>query len=206
PWGYSAHAPGGTTDNGTIAPTAALSSMPYTPEESLGALIHFYREHGEQLWGEYGFHDAFNLRQNWFADSYLAIDQGPIVNMIENHRSGLLWSLFMSNPEIAPALEAIGFAPNPTSTREAVPDPFTWSVFPSPSDGNVTVDLALLEGVKPFTLRVISPDGRTYSSVAVFPGLQFKMDLKHQGVSPGLCFLRLELSDGRSSIRPVVIK
>lgn len=62
-----------------------------------------------RLWRRYGFYDAFNLDQNWFAGSYLAIDQGPIVAMIENQRTGLLWQFFMQNPEIAPALQAIGF-------------------------------------------------------------------------------------------------
>jgi hypothetical protein len=111
--GYLAHEPGNAQlDNGTIAPTAALSSMPYTPAFSMQALKYFYREQGARLWGPYGFYDAFNLGANWFANSYLAIDQGPIICMIENHRTGLLWDLFMQNPEIAPALEAVGFVPD----------------------------------------------------------------------------------------------
>ncbi len=115
PWGYSAHEPL-MNDNGTIAPTAALSSMPYTPEESKATLKHFYRRYFNQLWGTYGFKDAFNLSQNWFANSYLAIDQGPIIIMIENYRTGLLWNLFMSNPEIQTALDSIGFVPDSTQT------------------------------------------------------------------------------------------
>jgi hypothetical protein len=112
PWGYLAHEPG-SNDNGTIASTAALSSMPYTPEESLSALKNFYRTFYSGLWGEYGFKDAFNLSQDeWFADSYLAIDQGPIIVMIENHRTGLLWENFMRNPEIKPMLDSIGFVPD----------------------------------------------------------------------------------------------
>ena len=105
---YSAHSP--TNDLGVITPTAAISSIPYTPEYSIQAIRHFYYELGEKLWGEYGFHDSFNLTENWWADSYLAIDQGPIVVMIENYRSGLLWELFMSAPEIAPGLEKLGFS------------------------------------------------------------------------------------------------
>lgn len=96
-------------DNGTIAPTAAIASMPYTPEASMAALRYYYRELGDRLWGEFGFRDAFNLQRDWFAPSYLAIDQGPIVCMIENHRSGLCWRMFMSNPEIRPMLEKIGW-------------------------------------------------------------------------------------------------
>ncbi|CAH1000713.1 hypothetical protein LEM8419_01847 [Neolewinella maritima] len=115
--GYLAHAPDSDfTDNGTLTPTAALSSIPYTPEQSMAALKHFYRDLGEDLWGSYGFYDAFNPREDWYADSYLAIDQGPIVDMIENYRSGMLWELFMSSPEIAPALDALGFVPDTDPT------------------------------------------------------------------------------------------
>jgi hypothetical protein len=101
PGGYFAHAPG--NDNGTISPTAALSSFPYTPEQSMEALKFFYYTLGDRLWGPYGFYDAFNPTQDWYANSYLAIDQGPIIVMIENHRTGLLWNLFMSAPEIQTA-------------------------------------------------------------------------------------------------------
>jgi hypothetical protein len=110
--GYLAHEATPNRDNGTIAPTAALSSMPYAPAESIAALKHFYRAHGDRLWGPMGFYDAFNLTEDWFADSYLAIDQGPIICMIENHRTELLWDHFMRNPEITEALDAIGFVPD----------------------------------------------------------------------------------------------
>ena len=105
--GYSAHSP--TEDNGTITPSAALSAFPYTPEYSMQALKHFYHKLGSKLWSEYGFVDAFNETQNWVAKSHLAIDQGPIIVMIENYRSGLLWKLFMSIPEIQNGLKKLGF-------------------------------------------------------------------------------------------------
>jgi len=108
PDGYRANAPG--QDDGTIAPTAAISSMPYTPAVSLAAMKHFYHEYGDRIWGECGFRDAFNLDRNWFADSYTAIHQGPIICMIENYRTQLCWRMFMSNPEIAPMLHAIAFS------------------------------------------------------------------------------------------------
>ncbi|MFC1603786.1 glucoamylase family protein [Planctomycetota bacterium] len=107
PWGYSAHSP--TNDNGTIAPTAALSAMPYVPGESIATLKEFYYTYGENLWGPFGFFDAFNLSENWFAPGCIAIDQGPIVIMIENYRTQLCWNLFMANPEIQPMLDAIGW-------------------------------------------------------------------------------------------------
>jgi hypothetical protein len=106
--GYSAHSP--INDLGVITPTAAISSIPYTPAHSLQAIRHFYYEYGDSLWGEYGFHDAFNLSENWWASSYLAIDQGPIVVMIENYRTGLLWDLFMSAPEVQQGLIKLSFS------------------------------------------------------------------------------------------------
>jgi hypothetical protein len=110
PWGYGAQAPG-SPDNGTITPTAALSSMPYTPTESIATLKHFYHTYGgDGLWGPFGFVDAFNLGENWFAPGYIAIDQGPIIVMIENYRTQLCWDLFMANPEISPMLDSIGWA------------------------------------------------------------------------------------------------
>lgn len=109
--GYSAHEP--NNDNGTISPTAALSSMPYTPKESMQALRFFYYKLGDRIWKNYGFVDAFNLTDVWFADSFLAIDQGPIIIMIENQRSQLLWKLFMSCPEVKTGMKKTGFtSPN----------------------------------------------------------------------------------------------
>jgi exo beta-1,2-glucooligosaccharide sophorohydrolase (non-reducing end) len=123
-WGRSAgvNAGGGRAtprgDNGTITVHAALGSFPYTPEESLKALKHFYRDLGGKLWGVYGFRDGFNLTENWFEDVYMGLNQAPITVMIENHRTGLIWKLFMSNPEIGDALEKIGFVTDQTENRK----------------------------------------------------------------------------------------
>ncbi len=117
-WGRSAGINAGSGrpiprgDNGTITIHAALASFPYTPEQSLKALKHYYRDLGGKLWGIYGFRDGFNPTENWFEDVYMGLNQGPITVMIENHRTGLIWKLFMSNPEIGPALERIGFKPD----------------------------------------------------------------------------------------------
>jgi hypothetical protein len=105
--GYAAHSP--AEDLGVITPTAALSAFPYTPEYSMQALKYFYNDMGDKLWSEYGFIDAFSESKNWYANSHLAIDQGPIIVMIENYRSGLLWRLFMSCPEIQKGLTKLGF-------------------------------------------------------------------------------------------------
>ena len=107
PTGYGVNDP--NNDRGVIAPTAALSSFPYTPTESMNALKFFYYKLGNKLWGTYGFYDAFSLKDGWFASSTLAIDQGPIIVMIENHRSGLLWNLFTSCPEVKNGMRRLGF-------------------------------------------------------------------------------------------------
>jgi hypothetical protein len=106
--GYTASSP--TNDVSYIAPTAAISSLPYTPTESIKALKFFYYVLGDKIWGQYGFKDAFSLQNLWFADSYLAIDQGPMIVMIENYRSGLLWNLFTSCPEVKTGMMALGFS------------------------------------------------------------------------------------------------
>lgn len=104
--GYTAHAP--ANDLGVITPTAALSSMPYTPQESMAALKGFWQK-GTWIWGRYGFYDAFSETDQWTVPRYLAIDQLTIAPMIENYRSGLLWRLFMSCPEIQQGLAKLGF-------------------------------------------------------------------------------------------------
>lgn len=106
--GYSAHSP--NNDNGVIAPTAALTSFPFTPEESMKALHFFYYKLGDKIWGKYGFVDAFNLSKQWFDKEFIAINQGPIICMIENYRSGLLWELFMSDPDIQKGMKKLGFS------------------------------------------------------------------------------------------------
>lgn len=106
--GYAAHRPY-AIDPGVLSPTAALSSFPYTPEESMEVLKHLYGDLGHRLWGKYGFYDAFSVEHDWYPRKYLAIDQGPIVVMIENHRTGLLWDLFMSSEEIRQGLTKLGF-------------------------------------------------------------------------------------------------
>ncbi len=105
PDGYKAHAPGINRDDGTIAPTAAICAIPYTPKESMAAIRHLYHEYGKQIWGPFGFYDAFNLDRDWVSPGNLAIDQGPMVPMIENYRTKLCWKMFMSNPEIELMLE-----------------------------------------------------------------------------------------------------
>ncbi|SDS09037.1 glucoamylase family protein [Gramella sp. MAR_2010_147] len=106
--GYTAHSP--DTDKGVVSPTAAISSIPYTPQKSLAAMRYFYTDLNDLVWGPAGFYDAFSLEgEEWVAPRYLAIDQGPMIVMIENYRSGLIWDLFMGAPEVQKGLENLGF-------------------------------------------------------------------------------------------------
>ncbi len=105
--GYAAHHP--SFDLGVISPTAALSSFPYAPDEVMPVIRHFYKNMRENIWGTYGFYDAFSEEYEWYPKRYLAIDQGPVPVMIENHRTGLLWKLFMNNDDVQRGLKRLGF-------------------------------------------------------------------------------------------------
>lgn len=107
--GYAAHKPF-DEDVGVISPTAAISSIPYTPEQSMKVIRNLYENHKDKTFGPYGFFDALSFEHNWFPQRYLAIDQGPMVVMIENHRSGILWDLFMSHPDVQNGLDRLGFS------------------------------------------------------------------------------------------------
>ncbi|HTW79564.1 MAG TPA: glucoamylase family protein [Terracidiphilus sp.] len=100
PWGYEASAPDDADDHGTLAPTGALSSFPYTPEASMQAFRHYYRDLGADLWDIYGPRDAYDPQAGWISPIYMGLNQAPIADMVENYRTGLLWREFMSNPEI----------------------------------------------------------------------------------------------------------
>jgi hypothetical protein len=117
PEGYAPYEPTFELDDGTIAPTGAISAFAYTPQPSMAAFKHFYRDLGAQVWSIYGFRDAFNLQQNWYSGITMGLNQAPMVVMIENYRSGLVWKNFMANPEIQPALKSIGFRADTAEPR-----------------------------------------------------------------------------------------
>lgn len=198
PTGYLAHAPG-STDNGTIAPTAALSSMPYTPNESMAALKHFYLVEGASLFGINGFFDAFNPTKNWVASSYLAIDQGPILVMMQNFRTGLLWRTFMSNPEIKPALDAIGFIPDIIATED---DKFVekCKIFPNPTSGSIHLKF---EGDLPQKVEVFDFKGQKVVDQGVKTSREIVI-LSWQTL-PGIYVVKLQYSE-KQMTRLVVVK
>ena len=207
PFGYLAHAPGPGTDNGTITPAAAIPSIPYTPQESLGALKHFYREHGPDLWGEYGFYDAFNLKQDWFADSYLAIDQGPIINMIENHRSGLLWSNFMANPEISPALTAAGFVEDPVSTKDEPLIASDWQVYPTLGNGEFYLELNQISTHRMPTIAISDLLGRKVAFESQVKGDQLiHIKLADNSITSGWFWVTLYDQNHNMGSHPVLVR
>lgn len=121
PKGYGVYgAPDGYCD-GTIAPTAAISSIVFTPKNSIKAVRHMYAVYGEKIWGKYGFTDAFNPSQNWYSEKNIGIDQGPIVLMIENYRTGMIWKYFMKIPNIRRALDLCGFKKSQSITNPNSP-------------------------------------------------------------------------------------
>ncbi len=167
PNGYAAHAPY-SNDNGTLTPTAALASMPYVPQQSLAAGRHFYETWGTLLWTFRGFKDAYNIDNGWFASDEIAIDQGPIVIMIENLRSGLLWNRFMRNPEIAPMLATLGFVADSTAVTGApesgAPRPLRLAASPNPTTGPVLLEFEMPQAGD-VTLEVFDLAGRRMSDL-----------------------------------------
>ncbi len=159
PFGYTAHEPI-YNDNGTISPTAALASMPYLPEASMKALKYFYRERGRDLFGIYGPYDAFNEKYNWVKKSYIGIDQGPIVSMIENHRSGLLWNTVMKDADLQAGLDKLGFE-YVVSTSIVRPElSAQMKIYPNPASDQITLQLPNTDLSKPLVLKIYSTDGR----------------------------------------------
>jgi hypothetical protein len=191
PFGYLAHDIAPSNDNGTISPTAALASFPYTADESFRAMRHFYRVRGQRLWGIYGFYDAFNLDQNWYANSYLAIDQGPIVVMMENYRSQLLWRMFMRNPEIEPALLAMGFTPDNSVATSAPAQQQKWQLMGNPVPAGSPLSLyALQSGAVQVSLFDVQGKLLVQSQKEVVGGQLFTLELPKR--NRGLHLLKIK--------------
>ena len=202
PFGYLAHEPG-SRDNGTITPTAALSSMPYTPSESMDALRYFYFTEGEKLFGKYGFYDAFNAKVNWYADSYLAIDQGPIVCMIQNLRTELLWKQFMKNPEIKPALDAIGFVEDLTSNTENTKIEHSIKISPNPAIDDVQISF---EGATelPSKIEIVNLQDQILVSVENQISSNTQINIKQLKVQ-GIVFVKLHFGK-KVIIKKLIVK
>lgn len=207
--GYLAHEPDQGRDNGTITPTAALSSMPYTPEASLAALKHMYRTYGHELWGPMGFYDAFNPSLNWTADSYLAIDQGPIIGMIENYRTGLLWEYFMQDEAVLSGLDRLGFTRDTTTVSvPLVPaTQLDWRVWPNPVRTQLTIDITL-DQAQQVSLHLSDAWGRPVWSLPQrehLPAGQTTRTFSVPGDLPAGTYFLTVRSDAFRSVLPVQV-
>jgi len=172
PDGYTAHQPV-HNDNGTVSPTAALASMPYTPEESMKALNYFYRERGGDLFGIYGPYDA----RDWVREAYIGIDQGPIVVMIENHRTGLLWNTVMQDADVQAGLDKLGFQYETPAGSEEITFRNEIEIYPNPTRDRVYISLPGANFNQPVVLKVFSPDGRVVTAKTfTFTGTEFSFD------------------------------
>ncbi|MGE5401666.1 MAG: glucoamylase family protein [Ignavibacteriales bacterium] len=217
PYGYSAHQPVVTDDNGTLAPTAALSSMPYTPKESIAAFKNFYKKYGAKLYGPYGFKDAFNPQQNWFDNNYIAIDEGPIAVMVENYRSGLLWKNFMANPEIAPMLAAIGFVKDTTTVgvKDEKLTAYTFELkgnYPNPFNPSTTIEFTLpaLQKAEVVVYDMLGRKIRTLAEGSMKAGLNRVSwngtDENNRAVSSGIYLYTIRTNNSRLSGKMMLIK
>ncbi|MGH7452947.1 MAG: glucoamylase family protein, partial [bacterium] len=218
PTGYNARgAPPAQNDDGTIAPTAAGGSMPFTPAESLAALRHIYDTYYNQIWMKYGFRDAFNLTVNWWDTDVIGIDEGPIVLMIENYRTGSIWKRFMQNPDIQRGLQAAGFA-SVTRVEEnppAAPRAFTlFQNYPNPFSangtfGNPTTTIRFsLPQREQVTLKVFDVNGREVATLVneeTNVG-EHAVKLNANNLPSGIYFIRLTAGEFTQFRKAVVMR
>jgi hypothetical protein len=212
PWGYQAHEPNySDRDNGTITPTAALSAMAYIPEESIATLKHFYFTYGAQLWGPFGFRDAFHPGEQWFSESYLAIDQGTIVPMMENYRSGLCWNAFMANPEISPMLVKLGFTTTNISDEPIAGIDRSFIIrqaWPNPFNSRTQIELTV-HGEMRITAELYDAAGRKFQTLfsnKSFPAGNHTINIQGDMLASGIYLIRLSSSEMSKTLKVVLIK
>jgi len=207
PWGYRAHDP--QNDNGTITPTAAISAMPYTPEASIATMKNFYFTYGPKLWGEFGFRDAFNLDADWFAKSYLAIDEGTIVPMIENYRTQLCWNLFMSNTEIDSMMKKIGFQ---TGVKEKTPSVirgfYLSQNYPNPFNNETSISF-YVPVARTVTIQVFDVTGRIMATLIkqkkFLPGV-YRIQFSDEKLPSGLYFYHIQAGAFGKTKKMILLK
>jgi len=211
PGGYAAHgAPPPQNDNGTITPTAVAGSLPFAPEIVIPTLHHLYDTYGAQLFSTYGFKDAFNLTANWWGTDYVGIDQGPIIIMIENYRTGNVWRRFWTNPDIQRGLQRAGFL---TATDVAQIGPATGRRFallqnePNPMRTVATVPFRL-EVPGRVSLALYDVAGRRVRQLleGAWPAGEHGVPLDAAGLPNGVYYLRLEVDGQRQAKACLVLR
>ncbi len=211
PNGYAARgAPPVDNDDGTIAPTAAGGSMPFTPQESIAALRYMYDTYKNQIWMKYGFRDAFNLTQNWWGPDVIGIDEGPIIVMIENYRTGRVWDLFMENADIQRGLERAGFT-IVTSVEEKKsnqPGAFTLHQnYPNPFNPTTKIRFVLPNRAQ-VILKIFNIYGQEVSTLVnskVERG-EYEFTFEGHDLPSGIYFFSIEAGDFRQVRKAVLVK
>ena len=211
PYGYAAHgAPPAQSDNGTITPTAAASSIAFAPEIVLPALHHMYDTWGAGLWGKYGFRDAFNPTLFWWGADWLGIDQGPIIIMIENYLNGSVWHRYMQNADIVNGLKRAGFlnvSATPEQPHNALKFIDLQQNAPNPFHGSTTISFSVREP-GPVTLKLYDLGGRQVRQVlaeAPSDGLQ-QITLDARGLPSGVYAYSLESHGRKEWKRCIIVK
>lgn len=211
PSGYLARgAPPEQNDDGTITPTAAISSIAFAPEVVIPTARHMYNALKSQLWGEYGFRDGFNIDLGWWATDVIGIDQGPIIIMIENYLNGSVWSRFMQNADIQAGLAQADFQPStgvdldPEVVAErsdllmSTPNPFrdvTTIRFRLPESGHVNLTVYNIAGRE--VIRLVDEVRSAGPNEVTFHG---------EGLSTGVYYYRLETEGKIITRRCVLLK
>ncbi len=202
-------APPAQNDDGTITPTAPLSSIPFAPEATIPVMHKLWNTYKTQLWGPYGFRDAMSLQANpdWFDPDYLGIDQGPIVLMIENYRNGSVWNRFMLNPQVKAGLAAAGFTRTVTGVEQPLFDGAVELLANEPNPFHDATTLRFRLGRESHVrLTVFDVGGREVARVAdrVFPAGLHRVPLEGARLGSGIYYTRLE-GQGRTDVRRIVL-
>jgi hypothetical protein len=206
-YGYIAHgAPPAQHDNGTITPTAAASSIAFAPEVVIPALHAMYDEYGARLWSTYGFKDAFNPTQDWYATDYIGIDQGPIILMIENYRNGSVWNRVMQNEDIQRGLALAGFQPTVGAPRPSRVATSLYQNTPNPFGGSTRISYRLARESE-VSLTLFDVSGRRVRVLVdeTQPAGLHEVSLRMDGLAPGVYSYRLEAAGSRQQRKCVYL-
>ena len=208
PTGYRARgAPPAQNDDGTITPTAAISSIPFAPDECIRVARTMWEQYRPQLWlHPYGFRDAFNLNVNWWDPWIIGIDQGPIIIMIENHRTGRVWQRFMSNPDVQRGLQLAGFNPILSVKQESVPSQFdVHQNFPNPFNPSTVISYSL-PAASQAVLKVFDQLGKEVTTLVdeVIPAGEHTVHFDATGLPSGVYYYRLK-SGGFSQTKKMIL-
>jgi hypothetical protein len=210
PEGYRARgAPPAFNDNGTITPTASISSLPFAPEAVLPTIRNLWNTYRSQLWAAYGFRDAFNLTVNWWASDVIGIDQGPIIIMIENYRTGKVWQTFMRSPYVQTGLSRAGFSPV-THVASTITTPATYLLqqnYPNPFNPSTTIEF-IVPHISSVSLKVYDLTGQEVATLVdelLMPGMHRRI-WNARGLPSGIYYCELRAAEYRQSRAMILLR